>query len=141
MRFRFGFIIALIAALTVTGVALVADAAQKKVIYFTAHDIPTTAEQAAIVKLNAQAIAPYKVLVRSSDRARTRGTHLESADYIAGAIPPNYRDGGIDGGTALDPVLNVNGRTYTLAGGGSVTLLMTGKTAAVAAYTPPDGGY
>lgn len=140
MKLRFGFVIALIAALTVTGVALVADAAQKRVIYFTAHEVPTTAEKAVLATLNAQTVAPLKVLVRSADQARTRGTHREVADFVVGAIPPNYRDGGIDSGTSLYPVLNTTGTTLLIKGGGSVTLIAGKTTAVVSAYTPPDGG-
>lgn len=138
MRFR--FVIALVVALAVTGAVLVAEAAQKRVIYFTAGDVPTTAEKAAIASLNAQTVAPYKVLVRSSPRARLRGAAIETADRVVGALPPNYRSGGVDSGAPLYPVLNTTGTTVALPGGGSVTILTTGNTAAVSAYRAPDGG-
>ena len=83
--------------------------AAKKIIYFTDTSIPTTAEKAAIAKLNAQAAAPYTVRVVNSRAARLRGTHVETADYVAGsAIPPNYRSGGVDSGAPLYPVYDPN---------------------------------
>ena len=140
MKLRFGFVAALFVALAVTGTVLVAEAAQKKIIYFTAGDVPTTVEKAAISSLNAQTVAPYKVLVRSSPRARTRGTAVEVADRVVGAIPPNYRSGGVDSGVPLYPVLNTAGTTVALRGGGSVTVLTIDNTATVSAYRAPDGG-
>ena len=109
MKLRFGFVIALIAAMAVTGVALVAEAAQKKIIYFTGTSTPNTTEKAAIAKLNVQAAAPYQIVVRNSYQAGLRGTHVETADYVAGAaITANYRAGGVDSGTPLYPVYDPN---------------------------------
>jgi len=156
MKCRLGFVVALLAAFVITGLSLAAEAAQKKVIYFTAHDVPTSAEKSAITTLSQQAAAPYKVMVRSSSRARLRSTR-EAADYAAGAIPPNYRDGGIDSGTSLytvysttdppDPATLVStqailrdGDSITLAGGGVVVVSVSNNTITVSEYTAPDGG-
>jgi hypothetical protein len=99
MRF---FLNILIALCLFSGLAFAA----KKIIYFTAGPVPTTAEKAAIVKLNTQAAPQYVVRVRNSVEARKR-SH-EATDYVAGAIPPNYRDGGIDSGTPFSTVYNPN---------------------------------
>jgi hypothetical protein len=105
MKLRFGFVTILACLLAFTFGVGVAQAA-KKILYFTAGPQPTTTEKAAIAKLNAQAAAPYVVRVRNSLEARKRTR--DTTDYVSGAIPPNYRDGGIDSGTALYPVYNPN---------------------------------
>lgn len=146
-----GCLLALIAGV---GVAQAA----KKIIFFTDTSVPTVTEAAAIAKLNAQAAAPYTVRVVNSRKARLRGSHIETADYLAGtAIPPNYRDGGVDSGTVLYPVFNPdqpptppampvtqavfnNGAVVHIPGGGSVTLTISSHTATVSAYSAPDGG-
>lgn len=133
----------------------VAYAAQK-VIFFTGGDVATSNEKAAITSLAGQAAKPYTVVVRSGPRARLRATP-ESADFYAGAIPPNYRDGGIDSGTAFKTVYSVtdppdpaslvttqailrHGDHVHLAGGGTVTFSVSSNTITVSAYTAPDGG-
>lgn len=65
-------------------------AAKKKVIYFTAGDVPTTDEKAAIAKLNAEGVAPYEVAVRSAIRPMSSGGPLEACDYASGTIPTAY---------------------------------------------------
>lgn len=80
--------------------------AAKRILFFTAGPQPTTAEKAAIAKLNAQAAAPYVVRVRNSLEARKHTR--DATDYVSGAIPPNYRDGGIDSGTPYNTVYNPN---------------------------------
>lgn len=65
-------------------------AALKKVIYFTAGDVPTTDEKADIAKLNAAAVAPYDVAVRSAIRPMSSGGPLEACDYASGTIPTAY---------------------------------------------------
>jgi hypothetical protein len=150
---RFSFIVALWVAFALAAAgAYAAD----KVIYFTAGDVPTTAEKAAITTLSAQAAKPYTVSVRSSRRARLRATP-ETTDYVAGAIPPNYRDGGIDSGTSLYTVYSItnppdpatlpsaqailrDGDEIALTGGGSVVVAVSGNTVTVSAYIAPDGG-
>lgn len=61
--------------------------ALKKVLYFTAGDVPTTGEKADIDKLNAAAVAPYEVGVRSAIRSLGTAGNYESADYVAGSVP------------------------------------------------------
>jgi len=65
-------------------------AALKKVIYFTAGDVPTTDEKADIAKLNAAAVAPYDVAVRSAIRPMSSGGPLEACDYASGTVPTAY---------------------------------------------------
>ena len=105
MKLRFGFVTILACLLAFTVGVGIAHAA-KRIIFFTAGPQPTTPEKALILKLNAQAAAPYVVRVRNSLEARKRTR--EATDYVAGAIPPNYRDGGIDSGTAFNTVYNPN---------------------------------
>lgn len=148
----FAYVLAL--ALLTSSAALAA----KKILYFTDGAVPTTNEQAAITKLQNQAAQPYNVQVRNSRQARTRGSHIETADYLAGAsIPPNYRDGGVDVGTVKYPIFDPDkppvppampstqavfntGDVIPLAGGGHVTLTITNHTATVSAYVKPDAG-
>lgn len=61
----------------------------KKVLYFTAGDVPTGAELTAIGKLNAATSAPYEVGVRNTLHP-AGDTLLEHADYVAGTIPTAY---------------------------------------------------
>lgn len=61
--------------------------ALKKLIYFTAGDVPTTDEKADIAKLNAVTVAPYEVAVRSSVRPMSSGGSNEACDYVSGTIP------------------------------------------------------
>jgi hypothetical protein len=104
MKLRFGFATILACLLAFTFGVGVAHAA-KKILYFTAGPVPTTTEKAAIAKLNAQAAAPYVVRVRNSIEARNHAR--EATDYVAGAaIPPNYRDGGVDSGSSIYTVYN-----------------------------------
>lgn len=65
-------------------------AAKKKVIYFTAKDVPTSGEIADIAKLNAEAVAAYDVAVRSAVRPMSSGGDLEACDYAAGTVPTAY---------------------------------------------------
>jgi hypothetical protein len=62
-------------------------AAKKKVIYFTAGDVPTTDEKADIAKLNAAAATPYEVAVRSGIRSLGTTGNFEAADYVSGTVP------------------------------------------------------
>ncbi len=62
-------------------------AAKKKVLFFTAGDVPTTDEKAAIAKLNAEAVAPYDVGVRSGIRSLGTTGNFEACDYVAGTVP------------------------------------------------------
>lgn len=64
--------------------------AAKKVIFFTAGDIPTTQEKADIATLNALAAAPFEVVVRSKNGNHSFGTGIEAADYKAGDPPSSY---------------------------------------------------
>lgn len=65
-------------------------AAKKKVIFFTAGDVPTSGELASIAKLNAEAVAPYDVAVRSGIRPMQSGGPLEACDYVSGTVPTAY---------------------------------------------------
>jgi hypothetical protein len=141
-----------VAAALLSGAAYAA----KKVIFFVDTDVPTSGEKSSITTLQGQAAAPYNVVIRNSRKARLRATP-ESADYLAGAIPPNYRDGGIDSGTPLHTVYDPtnpptpltlvsaqalvrNGGTIHIVGGGTATLVVSGSTATISTYVKPDGG-
>lgn len=62
-------------------------AAKKKVLYFTAGDVPTTDEKADIAKLNAEAVASYEVGVRSAIRGLGTTGNFEATDYVSGTVP------------------------------------------------------
>lgn len=119
--------------------------ALKKVIYFTAGDVPTTGEKADIAKLNAAAVAPYDVAVRSGIRSLGTAGNYESADYVAGTVPASAPWNAID---VLDPdaipnqnvsdtqvILN-DGDTLDEAGGGTIAVAIVGG---VATYTYTAG--
>lgn len=65
-----------------------------KVLYFTAGQVPTAGELADIAALNAAALAPYEIGVRSGDVARVTANYgegrLEPCDYVAGTVPAAY---------------------------------------------------
>lgn len=61
--------------------------ALKKVLFFTAGDVPTTDEKADIAKLNAAAVAPYEVGVRSAIRGLGTTGNFEATDYVSGTVP------------------------------------------------------
>lgn len=61
-----------------------------KIIYFTAGRIPTTNEKNAIAALNALAVAPFEVAVRSAADSLAYGAGNEAADYKAGSPPASY---------------------------------------------------
>jgi hypothetical protein len=67
-----------------------------KVIYFTAGDVPTTAEQADIAALSLFAVAPFEIAVRNTKAVGASGVSLEAADYVAcvsgGTLPALYDD-------------------------------------------------
>lgn len=71
----------------------------KKIIYFIAGIQPTTAEQAAIDKLNAVNIHAYDVKVFNGKANPNYGYGKRACDYVAGTVPTAYN--GI-------PVLNPN---------------------------------
>lgn len=149
---KFSFTNVLLAICIFSGVSFAAS----KVIYFTAGPVPTTQEKAEITAISAQAAPAYTVSVRNSLKARNRASN-ETTDYVAGAIPPNYRDGGIDSGTPYKTVYTYTnppnppalpsaqailrtGQTLTIPGGGSVTVTVSSNTPAVTTYRAPDGG-
>jgi hypothetical protein len=146
------FVTVLIAACCLCGLAFAA----KKIIYFTGDAVPTSDEKSTITTLSNQAVAPYTVVVRNGMKARQRAKP-ESADYLAGAIPPNYRDGGVDSGTALYTVYSVinpptpstlvstqavvrSGDVLHIVGGGSATVSIVGNTINITTHVNPDGG-
>jgi len=140
---------ALFVALCVSGLAYAAT-----IVYVTARNVPTVNEKAEIAALKAQAGAQYTLRVISAEKA---AGHVVAGEYIAGTIPPNYRDGGIDSGTPLKTVYNPalppqspslpsgqatvkSGDLIYSAGGGHVTLTVSGHTARISAYLAPDAG-
>lgn len=58
-----------------------------KVIFFTADNVPTTDEIAAINKLNAAAVAPYDIAVRNTKVSADYGAGPEACDFVAGTVP------------------------------------------------------
>lgn len=90
----------LLTFLLATFVALAAYAATKKVIYFTSGSVPTAGELVQINALKAKTVPEYSLSVRNSKKTIN---HKEATDYVYGAIPPAYRDGGIDSGSLLYP--------------------------------------
>lgn len=63
-----------------------------KVIYFTAGKLPTTQEKADIAALNALAVAPFEIAVRSAVDSLAFGAGNEEADYVSGTVPAAYDD-------------------------------------------------
>jgi hypothetical protein len=67
----------------------------EKIIYFTAGDVPTSGETAAIAALNAFASA-YSVTVSNGAKAPGLGLDgegdpfLDQADFVAGTVPSIY---------------------------------------------------
>lgn len=76
----------------------------KKIIYFTAGAVPTTAETAAIAQLNALTEKPFEVNVLNGSVPPNLGSTvggggsptpiLKEADYVSGTVPTAYA--GID---------------------------------------------
>jgi hypothetical protein len=63
----------------------------KKVIFFTAAQVATSGEIAAIAALNARAESPLEVVVRNALDVNGYGAgRLEPCDYAAGTIPTAY---------------------------------------------------
>jgi hypothetical protein len=87
-------------------VAAFAVAAPKRILYFTSGIAPTTGQAAEIAKLIAITPAAFEVLILNGQQ--TSAKKRVAADYVAGAIPPTYRDGGIDSGTSLYTIIDPN---------------------------------
>jgi hypothetical protein len=142
--------IGLLCGMFVSGAALA-----HSIIYFTAGKTPTTAEKAEIAKLNAAAAAQYTVRVQNA--AKTTARNGAAPSYVAGAVPPIYRDGGIDSGTSLYTIVNPNllpvapnlpsiearvyhGQVITTAGGGTLSVSVVGNVVRAATRVAPDAG-
>jgi hypothetical protein len=85
-------------------VAAFAVAAPKRILYFTSGPTPTVGQAAEIAKLNA--LVPPAFEVRILNGQQTSAKKRVAADYVAGAIPPTYRDGGVDSGSSLYTIMN-----------------------------------
>jgi len=72
--------------------------ATKKIIYFTAGSVVTSAEKADIAALNALAVPAYSVQVSNGSvpaglgKTSDGGPVLETCDYVAGSAPAEYSD-------------------------------------------------
>lgn len=153
MKFRSSFLIPVIIG-ALLGVGVAAAATKKTIVYFTSGSVPTTAEKAEIVKLKNAAAVSYDIRVLNSKKVTSR---VITPDYVAGAIAPVYRDGGVDSGTSLYTVVNPNamvagpnlptneaivrnGVAVSVPGGGSVTFTISSNTITATAYVAPDTG-
>lgn len=117
--------------------------ALKKLIYFTATDVPTAAEKEDIAKLNAAAIAPYEIAVRSSQRPLKSGGPLEFTNCVSGTMPTEYAEGyefvdpdniPVGGITDTQVILN-DGEELAVEGGGTVSVAISNGVATYT-YTP-----
>lgn len=74
--------------------------ATKKVIFFTAGQVPTAPELAAIAKLNAVTIPQYQLTVMNAQADATYGqpVRLPPVDFVAGTVPTKY-----NAVTVIDP--------------------------------------
>lgn len=61
----------------------------ERILYFTAANVPTEAEQAAIDRLEALAASPYSINIRSAATESTMPDE-EDCDYVAGSVPTEY---------------------------------------------------
>lgn len=61
----------------------------ERILYFTAGQEPTVAEQAEIDRLEAMAAAPYVVKVRNGD-VEEKMPSIETCDFVAGTVPTAY---------------------------------------------------
>lgn len=66
----------------------------KRIIYFTAAQVPSSLELADIAALNGIAEKPYEVIVMHSDLDTLYGANPLVADFVAGTIPDAYKDEG-----------------------------------------------
>lgn len=68
----------------------------KKIIFFTAGNVPTEAEAAQIAALNAKVKPGFLVSVRNTTQSAVFGSGIEACDFVAGTVPtafngkPNY---------------------------------------------------
>lgn len=111
-----------------------------KVIFFTAGPVPTTNENAALAKLNAQ---PIDVVVRNGVENNAYGAGVEACDYVA-FVSPMTKPSAYSGKTTYDPdkppVLSSIPSTQALVANGQkysgVTVTGTGT---FATYTVANG--
>lgn len=109
-----------------------------KIIYFTAGDLPTTQEKAEIAALNALAVAPFEVVVRSAARSLAFGAGNEAADFKDGTPPSSY-----NGTPALDltaPPATALPAGYALVADGQVISGVTGAGANTEATISVEDG-
>lgn len=62
----------------------------KRIIYFTAGPVATSAEIIAMNKFNAVAVAPFDVIAMNTLQSPNYGAGISPADYVAGTIPSAY---------------------------------------------------
>ena len=101
-----------------------------KLIYFTASDIPTTAEALAIARLITINTPGYEVNVRNGSESCSYASGIEPCDIVAGTIPTAF-NAKEDMGTVLAArpfIFDVWPKTKTLAVAGTVTLVPVAVT-------------
>lgn len=62
----------------------------KKIIFFTAGEVPTVAEAAQIAALKAKEAPGFQVAVRNSTQSASYGAGPEACDLVAGTIPTAF---------------------------------------------------
>lgn len=62
---------------------------RKKVVFFTADTLPTSAELLEIARLDDLAASPYKIQVRNGGGTEKMES-IETCDYVAGTVPTAY---------------------------------------------------
>lgn len=115
-----------------------------KIIYFTAGRIPTTNEKNEIAALNALAVAPFEVVVRSAADSLAYGAGNEAADYKAGSPPASYNatpafdiDNPPESGLPGTNAIVADGQVLDVDGGGTVELTIAGGAVTGVVYTAP----
>lgn len=114
-----------------------------KIIYFTAGRIPTTNEKNEIAALNALAVAPFEVVVRSAADSLAYGAGNEACDYAAGTPPEAYEETPVfdidnppESGLPATNAIVADGQVLTLEGDGDYEFTVANGQITAIAFTP-----
>lgn len=80
----------------------------KRIVYFTAASVATTAEKADIVELSGIVAPQFELTVYNGAASPNYGAGIADADYVAGTIPTAYSDDNVY------PVFNADAPPFVL---------------------------